>query len=51
MDERFCICQRCIDSLYSRGEEFFVSNNVEEDITTCVWCNEEDEELREVIFK
>ena len=50
------ICKSCIQSLESRGEQFAIAINYEDDneeITACEWCGEEVEssdELKPVFF-
>ena len=42
-----CLCESCMNALYSRGERFSILEGVylDDEITACDWCNEEADEL------
>lgn len=52
MKPTFC-CRNCIADLESRGEQFAILTNYEDDEeerTVCEWCDEEDDVLKPVLW-
>jgi len=45
-------CRNCIAALQSRGEKYAIITNLESqpEKNICEWCEEEDDDLKPVIF-